>query len=252
MLRAEAYRVGVKPVRAVGDPCRRGTRRPPTLVVGPAGQYRHGRRPRSLVIRRAAAMIGTALGVMLGLAACGGGPSGPGVASEGSTTTEEASASSSVSSSSSSSSSSEQSLAFSHCMRSHGVPSYPDPGSDGNLPKANARAFGVGLAQFRAAQQACRSLLPTNFTASLTQCLMTGDCPPAVVQEALTQGLQFARCMRSHGVPNWPDPTVDSTGRPSFQVTAAGISIASTRSARMLSKIGHCQNQPGAALLRQE
>ena len=59
-------------------------------------------------------------------------------------------------------------------------------------------------------------------------------------------------CMRNHGVPNWPDPTVDSTGRPSFQVTAAGISIASTRSPRMLSKLGHCQNQPGAVLLRQE
>jgi hypothetical protein len=58
--------------------------------------------------------------------------------------------------------------------------------------------------------------------------------------------------MRAHGVPNWPDPTVDSTGRPSFQVTAAGISIDTTRSTQMLSKIGNCQDQPGAVLLRQE
>jgi hypothetical protein len=146
-------------------------------------------------------------------------------------------------------------VAYSACMRSHGVPNYPDPGSDGNLPKGNAQAFGVSDSQYQAAERVCRHLLPnsdTTFTASLTQCLETGDCPHAVVQRALTEGLRFARCMRNRGVPNWPDPTVDSMGRPSFQTTAAGISIAATRSPRMLSKIGHCQNQRGALLLRQE
>jgi hypothetical protein len=29
---------------------------------------------------------------------------------------------------------------------------------------------------------------------------------------------RFSRCMRSHGVPNWPDPTVDSEGRPGFNL----------------------------------
>ena len=71
-------------------------------------------------------------------------------------------------------------------------------------------------------------------------------------QVLLTEGRKFAHCMRNHGVPNWPDPTIDSMGRPSFNVTGAGIPIASTRSSQMLSKIGHCQNQPGAVLLRQE
>ena len=146
-------------------------------------------------------------------------------------------------------------VAYSACMRSHGVPDYPDPGSDGNLPKGSAQAFGVSNSQYQAAGRACQHLLPnsdTTFAALLTQCLMTGDCPPAVLQRALTEGLRFAQCMHNHGVPNWPDPAVDSTGRPSFPVTAAGISIASTRSPRMLSKIGRCQNQPGAVLLRQE
>jgi hypothetical protein len=146
-------------------------------------------------------------------------------------------------------------VAYSACMRSHGVPNYPDPGSDGNLPKGNAQAFGVSDSQYQASERACKRLLPssdTTFTASLNQCLMTGDCPHAVVQRALTEGLRFAQCMRNHGVPNWPDPTVDSMGRPSFQTAAAGISIAATRSPQMLSKIGHCQNQRGAVLLRQE
>jgi hypothetical protein len=148
-------------------------------------------------------------------------------------------------------------VAYSACMRTHGVPNYPDPDSNGNLPKGNAQDLGVSTSQFKATEQACRHLLPssdTTFNASLIQCLMNGDgdCPSALVQRALTEGRTFAQCMRNHGVPNWPDPTVDSTGRPSFQTTASGISIASTRSPQMLSKIGLCQNQPGAVLLREE
>ena len=137
-------------------------------------------------------------------------------------------------------------------MRSSGVPTYPDPNSNGNLAKGNAKSFGVSASQYHAAVQACGRLVPSSVSASLTQCLMTGDCPRAVVQPALEEGLKFARCMRGHGVTNWPDPTVDSIGRPSFQVTEAGISIAATRSPQMLSKIGDCQREPGALLLRQE
>jgi hypothetical protein len=143
-------------------------------------------------------------------------------------------------------------------MRSHGVPDYPDPDSHGNLPKGNAQDFGVSSSRYQAAERACRHLLAHNggslSAASLTQCLMNGDgdCPSALVRQALEAGRAFAQCMRTHGVPNWPDPTVDSTGRPSFQVTRAGISIDSTRSPQMLSKIGDCENQPGAVLLRQE
>jgi hypothetical protein len=137
-------------------------------------------------------------------------------------------------------------------MRSHGVPSYPDPNSAGNLPKGNAQTVGVSTSRYQAAGQACSHLLPTGGSASLTQCLMTGDCPQSVVQPALEEGRKFAQCMRSRGVRNWPDPTIDSMGRPSFQVTKAGISIDATRSPQMLSKIGDCQLQPGTALLRQE
>jgi hypothetical protein len=148
-------------------------------------------------------------------------------------------------------------VAFSACMRAHGIPEYPDPDSSGSLPKGTAQDFGVSTSRYQAAERACRHLLPegdTTFTASLIQCLMNGDgdCPQALVQRALTEGRTFAQCMRNQGVPTWPDPTVDSTGRPSFQTTAAGISIASTRSPQMLSKIGHCQDQPGALLLRME
>jgi hypothetical protein len=137
-------------------------------------------------------------------------------------------------------------------MRSNGLRSYPDPNSNGDLPKSNAETFRVTTSQYQAAQRACRHLLPGGGSASLTQCLMSGDCPQSVVRPALEEGRKFARCMHMHGVLNWPDPTVDSLGRPSFPVTEAGISIDGTRSPRMLSRIGDCQRQPGAVLLRQE
>jgi hypothetical protein len=191
---------------------------------------------RDTPIRRAG--LYAALAALALLAACGG-SSSPGAAGGGSP----------------GNSASASAVAYSACMRSHGVPGYPDPGSNGNLPKGNAQDFGVSNSQYQAAGRACRHLLPnsdTTFIALLAQCLMTGDCPPAVVQRALTEGRKFAQCIRNDGVPNWPDPTIDSMGRPSFQVTAAGISIASTRSSPMLSKLGRCESQTGAPLLRQE
>jgi hypothetical protein len=198
---------------------------------------RRSRRAWPRPARTAAAVIATAALALL--AACGGSPS---LAGSGSSPNAGGSATS------------PSAVAYSACMRSHGVPNYPDPSSNASLPKGNAQAFGVSSSQFQATRTACQHLLPNSetFIASLTQCLMTGDCPQAVAQQALTEGRKFAQCMRNDGVPNWPDPTIDSQGRPSFQTTAAGISIASTRSSQMLSKIGHCQNQPGAVLLREE
>jgi hypothetical protein len=51
------------------------------------------------------------------------------------------------------------------------------------------------------------------------QCMKTYVCPHALVRQVLNQERSFARCMRSHGVPNWPDPTIDSRGRPVFAVS---------------------------------
>src|SRR5436190_12718674 len=118
------------------------------------------------------------------------------------------------------SASSPSAIAFSACMRLHGVPNYPDPDSSGQLPKGDAQQFGVSTSRYQAAQQACQHLLPTG--ASLEQqerhCTDTGDCPPAVVQQLLSSMRRFSECMRSHGFPNMPDPTLDSEGRPVFAI----------------------------------
>ena len=118
--------------------------------------------------------------------------------------------------------SSRSAVSFSGCMRSHGLSSYPDPGSNGVLPKTSPRQLGVSTSRFQTAQRACQHLLPGAGTAltaqSMQQCYLAYVCPSSLVQQALTAGLQLARCMRSRGVPDWPDPTVDSKGRPLFDI----------------------------------
>jgi hypothetical protein len=155
--------------------------------------------------RIAAAIIAIAA-LALPAAACSGGPSSAG--SGGSPTA-------------GGSANSPSAVAYSHCMRSNGVPNFPDPPSSGLVPKADAQQLGVSGSQLQAAQRACQHLYPTNggaLGASLRQCEETGDCPQAMVQRVVNDMRLLARCMRSHGVPNWPDPTVDSEGRPDFNL----------------------------------
>lgn len=147
------------------------------------------------------------------------------------------------------SSSSPSAVAYSGCMRSHGVPGYPDP-SDGQLPKGGAQAFGVSSSVFSAAQSACHYLLPGagSFQEQASQCELAGDCPPAVVQQMLAIDRKFAQCMRSHGVPNWPDPTIGLQGSPEFRLSKVGITHSQTHSAPMSNTIGECQRLAGATL----
>jgi hypothetical protein len=93
-------------------------------------------------------------------------------------------------------------VSYAGCMRSHGVPKYPDPApgnalADG-LPKVSPQELQVSNSQYRAAQHACAHLLPNG-----------GQPTQAEAQEDLAAMRRFAQCMRAHGVPTWPDPTDD-------------------------------------------
>ena len=90
----------------------------------------------------------------------------------------------------------QEALAFSKCMRAHGVPNFPDPGSNGQF---SVNGIDKQSPQVRSAAGACQSLLP-------------GLNPAAALVEGRTQALRFSRCMRAHGVPNFPDPSVKSHG----------------------------------------
>jgi hypothetical protein len=88
----------------------------------------------------------------------------------------------------------DQALAYARCIRSHGVPLWPDPESSGAFDKSKLtpHQLGVSTSQIGTAEKACRSLVPT----------YSATPQPHV----LAQALRFSRCMRAHGATNFPDP----------------------------------------------
>jgi hypothetical protein len=150
--------------------------------------------------RRRKALRGLALAGVVGLsllaAACGGGSSAAKVAQIGTTNSANSSGSSSASGSS-------NPRAYSACMRSHGVSSFPDPDSGGRLlitpegvsPNGQKNGVDMNSPEVRAAARACQKLLPNG-----------GRPTAAQIANANQAMLKFARCMRAHGVSKFPDP----------------------------------------------
>lgn len=92
-------------------------------------------------------------------------------------------------------------LAFSKCMRSHGALGFPDPSSQGTFTVTQAL---LNNPLIKSAAPSCRNLLPRGAVQI-----------PAKLQRKLDdQALAYAACMRSHGVPSFPDPIIhgDSIG----------------------------------------
>jgi len=93
-------------------------------------------------------------------------------------------------------------LAYSQCMRSHGLPDFPDPSSDGTIVYNNGGRSSNGInTAYQTADNDCRHLQTSGSQMSGTQ-----------QQQALSQLVRYASCMRSHGVPNFPDPTASNGG----------------------------------------
>ncbi len=93
-------------------------------------------------------------------------------------------------------------LAYSRCMRSHGVPNFPDPKlvAGGGI-QVSGSAPGVNRQSplFSAAQRSCRPLLPNG-----------GEPTRAGQQKEVAVLLHASHCMRAHGVPGFPDPSLSA------------------------------------------
>jgi hypothetical protein len=95
----------------------------------------------------------------------------------------------------------QKALAYAQCMRTHGVPKFPDPDSRGIFAVSPSELGPTNGAQFRNADKTCRHLLPGGHP-------MT----PAQQRQVTAQALRFVACMRGHGVPDFPDPIVNAQG----------------------------------------
>jgi hypothetical protein len=106
--------------------------------------------------------------------------------------------------------------AFSNCMRSNGMPNFPDPQrlTGGHL---KLTLHGETGPQFKSAFSACNHLLPSG-----------GSPPESAAQQRtrLADELSFAGCMRRHGVSRFPDPTAQGELSVAM-VQAQGIDVHS-------------------------
>ena len=167
---------------------------------GDSGGNRGARRAGLLAVTTAAAMLA---------AACGGSTSPPaGSASGGSARYEQA-------------------LAYSRCVRAHGVPDFPGPDAAGNIIQQVRPGQPSGNTPHeQRAEDACQHLLPHG-----------GAAGSAVQRRTVRQLLKAAQCMRAHGEPNFPDPAVHSAatsgdtvslpGNITLNLGSAGIDIKS-------------------------
>jgi hypothetical protein len=108
-------------------------------------------------------------------------------------------------------------LAYARCMRSHGVANFPDPIRSGGTDKeAVVSALeAVSNSQGQAAQAACMHV--NGGSPGTSQSAAQGQADPAAM-------LAFARCLRSHGFPGFPDPT--TSGQVTREMLAqAGIDL---------------------------
>jgi hypothetical protein len=148
---------------------------------------------------RAAAVI-TVMAAALLTAACGGSPSSTGSAS---------------SPAAGGSANSPSGLAFARCVRSHGIPNFPDPiDSSGHFSKTTLQQLGVSDSRLRTVEDACQNLLPAG--------------PAPLTAQEQHDYLRAAACMRSHGIASFPDP-VFSGGGVSFPTPPAGFATGSPR-----------------------
>jgi hypothetical protein len=103
-------------------------------------------------------------------------------------------------------------------MRSNGVPNFPDPRRVGGRSlKLTVQRLAASNPRFQAAQRACNHLLPNGGGGSQETAQQT--------RTQLADMLSFARCMRSHGVTRFPDPTAQ--GLTVEMVQAQGIDVHS-------------------------
>jgi hypothetical protein len=124
---------------------------------------------------------------------------------------------------------------FSSCMRSHGEPNFPDPNAQGQITASPSSGLDPGSAQFQKAMQTCRKDLPNG-----------GVPTPAQQAQARQSALAFSACMRSHGVPKFPDPQFGPGGRVTIQIgSSSGIDPMSPQF-QNARKACHGPGGPGA------
>lgn len=101
-------------------------------------------------------------------------------------------------------------LRFAECMRDHGLADFPDPStSNGGFAINGGPGSDLDPSSktFKDASTACQKYLPSGGAKN-------GKADPQMQQKAL----KFSKCMRDHGITDFPDPKFDSNGGGGMQI----------------------------------
>jgi hypothetical protein len=189
-------------------------------TMGPPDSVTDGLRPGAHARRLAAVAALVVLGLLI--AGCGGGGKAPSVANVSTSTTSASHTASSSTGQTSGGAPSggpssgsgggqprsgfaiqtgnpQKALKLSECMRANGVPNFPDPNGQGLI---QGNGIDPTSPQFEKAQQKCAKHLGGGL----------GSRSPAQIAKQEAAALAFSKCMRSHGVSDFPDPQFGSGG----------------------------------------
>lgn len=158
-------------------------------------------------------ILGAPLAFLALLAAGCGGPTSQSVASVATTTVTRPR----------SSSARQSGVLYASCMRAHGVSNFPDSAVsviDGEVEMRVPLAI-KNESEFPSASRACQRDLP-------------GGGASAKPSQSTRQQLQFARCMRSHGIVNYPDPMPGGGFRITFDTNTTRFEAAQNACAAKL------------------
>jgi hypothetical protein len=110
-----------------------------------------------------------------------------------------------------------QQLAFSRCVRAHGVASFPDPGASVSGQEniiggiAIPTTINIQSPAFKTAWTACQGLMAAR---------LAPEGKPPITASLKASLIAHAQCMRTHGVPGYQDPRFPAGG--GIEVTDAG------------------------------
>jgi hypothetical protein len=161
-------------------------------------------------LRPAAAL---ALVALLGLISAGCGSSAPSETGTANTGTANGTASSTGTDASKNATGQDKAVKFAECMRTNGVPHFPDANAKGEF------VFGIDVSPsvWERAVNACKALQPP------------GTLSAKRTPQQQTASLRFAQCMRENGVKDFPDPAngepLVNTYRIPSSATSGGMSI---------------------------
>lgn len=95
-----------------------------------------------------------------------------------------------------------QALRFANCMRTSGVPNFPDPSVGGGLVIRPGSGLDPTSPAFQAAQKHCAKFQPGG-----------GEGPGRPTKAQVQRALAFAKCVRAHGLSSFPDPLTTAPTR---------------------------------------